>query len=222
MQMQAEYNSTRESGSDSSASTEADLRKSDQFADFNSELFQRRQSLQRQIAELEAEISADTPERMKALADRLRMTVLDLVLERAMTVTELAERLKRPRGTVAYHVDILVAAGLLQVVRTRRVRAVDERFYGRTARTITFHQHTPGEMAFFDDVLTEVDFARLEAKQQGAYATLRRARIPASLAEEFSARLDALSHEFIGLPRSGDLEFGLLITLYPTTRLNAP
>ena len=54
---------------------------------------------------------------------------------------------------------------------------------------------------------------------QGAYATLRRARIPAERAEEFAARLDALSHEFISLPRDGDLEFGLLITLYPTTRL---
>jgi len=171
---------------------------------------------------LEAEISADTPERMKALGDRLRLTVLDLVLERAMTVTELAERLKRPRGTVAYHVDILVAAGLLQVVRTRRVRAVDERFYGRAARTITFHQQTPGELAFFNDALAEVDFERLEAKEPGAYATLRHARIPSDRAKEFAARLDALSHEFIALPRSGDLEFGLLITLYPTTRLNAP
>jgi hypothetical protein len=172
--------------------------------------------------ELDDEITADTPERISAIGARLRMTVLDLVLERAMTVTELAARVNRPRGTVAYHVDILVAAGLLQVVRTRRVRAVDERYYGRTARTITFHRQTPGEMAFFSDVLAEADFERLEAKQQGAYATLRHARIPAERAEEFSARLDALSHEFISLPRDGDLEFGLLLSLYPTTRLNAP
>ena len=159
---------------------------------------------------------------MKALGDRLRMTVLDLVLERALTVSELAARMNRPRGTLAYHVDILVQAGLLKVVRTRRVRAVDERFYGRTARTIQFHVNTPGELAFVSDALAEADFERLEAKQRGAYATLRRARIPAERAEEFAARLDALSHEFISLPRDGDLEFGLLITLYPTTRLNAP
>jgi DNA-binding transcriptional ArsR family regulator len=172
--------------------------------------------------ELDTEIAADTPERMKALADPLRMTVLDLVLERAMTVTELATRLHRPRGTVAYHVDILVAAGLLQVVRTRRVRAVDERFYGRTARTIKFNRHTPGELAFVSDVLAEVDFARLEAKEPGAYTTLRHARIPSDRADEFAARLDALALEFIALPRDGDVEFGLLITLYPTTRLAAP
>jgi DNA-binding transcriptional ArsR family regulator len=172
--------------------------------------------------ELDTEIVADTPERMKALADPLRMTVLDLVLERAMTVTELATRLHRPRGTVAYHVDILVAAGLLQVVRTRRVRAVDERYYGRTARTIKFNRHTPGELAFVSDVLAEVDFARLAAKEPGAYATLRHARIPSDRADEFAARLDALALEFIALPRDGDVEFGLLITLYPTTRLAAP
>ncbi len=35
---------------------------------------------------------------------------------------------------MAYHVKVLVDAEMLRVVRTRRVRAIDERFYGRTAR----------------------------------------------------------------------------------------
>jgi DNA-binding transcriptional ArsR family regulator len=172
--------------------------------------------------ELDDQIAADTPERIKALADRLRLTVLDLVLERAMTVTELAAHLRRPKGTVAYHVDVLVDAGLLRVVRSRRVRAVEERFYGRTARTITFEDLTPGELAFFADAVAEADFDRLAAKDPGAYATLRHARIPAARAHEFAARLDALSHEFIALPRDGDVEYGLLISLYPTTRLAPP
>ncbi|MGH2477938.1 MAG: ArsR/SmtB family transcription factor [Candidatus Limnocylindrales bacterium] len=172
--------------------------------------------------ELDDHIAADTPERMKALGDRLRLTVLDLVLERAMTVTDLAQHLRRPKGTVAYHVDVLVDAGLLRVVRTRRVRAVEERFYGRTARTIKFDQFTPGQLPFFADAAAEADFERLEANDHGAYATLRHARIPAERATEFAARLDALSHEFIGLPRDGDVEYGLLITLYPTTRLAPP
>ena len=93
---------------------------------------------------------------MKALGDPLRSTILDLVLERAMTVTELADALRRPKGTVAYHVDVLVDAGLLQVVRTRKVRAVEERFYGRTARTIML-DHAPGEIPFFAEVLAEID-----------------------------------------------------------------
>ena len=88
--------------------------------------------------ELDDEVDASRPEQLKALGDPLRMRICDLVLERAMSVTELAERVGRPKGTVAYHVDLLVEAGLLKVVRTRKVRAIDERFYGRVARTIVF------------------------------------------------------------------------------------
>jgi DNA-binding transcriptional ArsR family regulator len=169
--------------------------------------------------ELEPEIAADTPERMKALADQLRLTVLDLVLERSMTVTELAARLHRPRGTVAYHVDLLADAGLLRVVRTRKVRAVEERYYGRTARTIKLDTHAPGGLPFVADALAEVDHERLATDELGAYATLRHARIPPERAEEFATRLNDLALEFIALPREGDVEFGLLINLYPTNRL---
>ena len=78
--------------------------------------------------ELSDEIWAGTPARLKALGDPLRQLILDLVLERSMTVTELAERVQRPRGSVAHHVDLLLEVGLLQVTRTRKVRAMDERF----------------------------------------------------------------------------------------------
>ena len=68
------------------------------------------------------------------MADPLRATLLDLLLERAATITELATAVGRPKSTVAYHVKVLVDAGMLRVVRTRKVRAIEERFYGRTAR----------------------------------------------------------------------------------------
>ena len=74
------------------------------------------------------------PGELRAMADPLRRTILELVLERAATVGELAAAVDRPKSTVAYHVGILADAGMLKVVRTRRVRAIDERFYGRTAR----------------------------------------------------------------------------------------
>ena len=41
--------------------------------------------------------------------------------------------LRWPKSTVAHHVNVLAEAGMLRVVRTRRVRAIDERYYGRTA-----------------------------------------------------------------------------------------
>ena len=88
--------------------------------------------------ELDEKIVADSPARLKALGNPLRSLILDLVLERAMTVSELAERVRKPRGTVAHHVDVLVDVGMLQVTGTRRIRAIDERFYGRTAHTTVF------------------------------------------------------------------------------------
>src|SRR6476661_1970139 len=74
------------------------------------------------------------PSQVKAIGHPLRTTILGLLHERAATVTELAIAVERPKSTVAHHVKVLADAGLVQVVRTRRVRAIEERFYGRTAR----------------------------------------------------------------------------------------
>src|SRR5204863_9727805 len=74
------------------------------------------------------------PAQRKTLGHPLRNTILGLLHERAATVTELSVALERPKSTVAHHVKVLAEAGLVQVVRTRRVRAIEERFYGRTAR----------------------------------------------------------------------------------------
>src|SRR5215208_2082825 len=84
--------------------------------------------------ELAERLVVTAPAQLRAMADPLRATILDLLLERAATVAELAAAVGRPKSTVAHHVNVLVDAGLLHVVRTRRVRAIDERFYGRTAR----------------------------------------------------------------------------------------
>src|SRR5579884_3449845 len=84
--------------------------------------------------ELADRIALTEPAQVKALTHPLRNTILGLLHERAATVTELAVALERPKSTVAHHVKVLTEAGLLQVVRTRRVRAIEERFYGRTAR----------------------------------------------------------------------------------------
>jgi DNA-binding transcriptional ArsR family regulator len=163
------------------------------------------------------ELAIDTPERMKALGDPLRLAIADLVLERAMTVTELAERVGRPRGTVAYHVDVLVDAGLLEVVRTRRVRAIEERFYGRAATTFVLPL-VPGEMPFLRDVLAEIDLDGVAAEGAPGGVTYRRARIPAERAAEFGERLLRLALEFVDEPRSGDTEYGMFLALFPTNR----
>lgn len=167
---------------------------------------------------LDDEISADRPEVMKALADPLRMQICDLVLERAMSVTELADRVGRPKGTVAYHVDVLVDAGLLKVVRTRKVRAVEERFYGRVARTIVYAHRKEDGLGFAREALAEVDSELHNSDDVPSLVTLRHARIPFDRVEEYARRLHDLALEFVDEPRDGEVEFGMYLALYPTTR----
>ncbi len=175
--------------------------------------------------ELDEMLDLDEPQQLKALGDPLRLLICDLVLERAMSVTEIADRVGRPKGSVAYHVDVLVDAGLLQVVRTRQVRAVEERFYGRTALTFMI-EGTPGELGFIRDVVAEVDGDRLreiaaagKSDDEGwGTATYRHARIPHDRVAEYTRRLHELSLEFVQEPRDGDVEFGLYIALFPTNR----
>ena len=73
-------------------------------------------------------------EQLRALADNVRLRIVALLRERAATTTELAESVGLAKGTVAHHLKVLEAAGLVKVVRTRRVRALTESFYGRVAR----------------------------------------------------------------------------------------
>jgi len=171
--------------------------------------------------ELDETIVADSPARLKACGHPLRSLILDLVLERAMSVTELAERVHKPRGTVAHHIDVLVDAGLLKVAATRRVRAIEERFYGRTAHTIVFPDHTmDGDLPFIADARSQADFSDPTTCAGGF--TLRHARIPAALAQEFSDRVMAMATEFTRLPRSGTREYAFYFGVFPTNRPVAP
>lgn len=172
--------------------------------------------------ELSDEISADTPARLKALGDPLRQLILDLVLERSMTVTELAERVQRPRGSVAHHVDLLLDVGLLQVTRTRKVRAMDERFYGRTARTINFPSHAhDGDLPFFADARAVADMEAMAADVPTTF-TMRSVRIPDEVAQEFCDRVLALALDLSRSARGGTREYALIAGLFPTTRPVAP
>ena len=173
--------------------------------------------------ELTDQIAADTPARLKALGDPLRQLLLDLVLERAMSVTELAARVRRPKGSVAHHVDLLVEVGLLRVVRTRKVRAVEERFYGRTARTISFPSHAhDGDLPFFADARSVADMQAMVSDDIPSGFTMRSVRIPDEVAAEFCDRVMELALQFSRAARGGTREFALLAGIFPTNRPVAP
>jgi DNA-binding transcriptional ArsR family regulator len=170
--------------------------------------------------ELVDQIVVTSPAQLRAMADPLRATILDLLLERAATVAELAAALQRPKSTVAYHTGVLVAAEMLRVVRTRRVRAIDERYYGRTARVFYVGVvNRPGE----DPTTVHANALSVAAAESvpahGAddlRSILRHVRIPEERAAEFWQRVLALASDFAQLPRSGDTAYGFVAGLYPT------
>jgi DNA-binding transcriptional ArsR family regulator len=176
--------------------------------------------------ELAEAMEVTAPAKLRALADPLRVMVLDLLLERAATVSELAAALDRPKSTVAHHVSVLVEAGLLQVVRTRRVRAIEERYYGRTARVFNIgvvQQAADSPEPPFANTLSIAAKECASAYQADDLRTVHRhVRIPAARAAEFWQRVVALSHEFTQLPRSGDTVYAFIAGLYPTEHPSLP
>lgn len=176
--------------------------------------------------DLAEEVEVSTPAQLRAMAHPVRSVVLDLLLERAATVGELASAVRRPHSTVAHHVNVLVAAQMLRVVRTRRVRAIDERYYGRTARLFRVGDVTRPDAALSVAPRNPLSAAAAEAVAADAAddlcATLRHARIPAELAAQFWERAVALAQEFARLPRSGDTVYGFAVGLFPTDYPSLP
>ncbi len=165
-------------------------------------------------------VDVSTPAQLRAIADPLRTTILDLVLERAATVSELAAAVDRPKSTVAHHVNVLVRAGMLRIVRTRRVRAIDERYYGRTGRTLYVGvARRPGDTTT-PVCINGLSVAAAESvpahEADTLYSTVRHARIPAQSAAQFWQRVEALIREFTQLQRSGETVYGFAAGLYPT------
>lgn len=165
--------------------------------------------------EIEAEVVVSSGAQLKAVADDTRSEILNLLSERAATVTQLAKILEKPKGTVGYHAKVLEDAGLIRVVRTNKVRAMTEKYYGRTGRTIVFAK-TPkpdDPMWFVNDAIKH---ARPETDQDFGMFTSRVARVPVEHIGEFTDRVVELAEEFLDLPRGGDTVFGFLAGVFPT------
>jgi len=172
--------------------------------------------------DLAPEVHADTPAQLKAIADPLRNQILSLVMDRAATVTELAEALDRPKSSMAYHVDQLVEVGFLQVVRTRKVRAIEERFYGRVGRVIIIGEGATPAGTRTRSFLVEAHNEAVETVDDKMQSTIRHARIPKARREEFWESVSDLANEFSSLERDGDTVYGFVAAVYPTDQPTLP
>jgi hypothetical protein len=106
------------------------------------------------------------------------------------------------------------------------VRAIDERFYGRTARMFIVGVE-PGPDG--DDLPRDFNDFEVAARESAAafrdgnlWGFIRHARITRSDASAFWERMAALVDEFDRLPRAGDTVYGFAVGIYPTDHPSLP
>jgi DNA-binding transcriptional ArsR family regulator len=135
-------------------------------------------------------------EQLRALSDELRARITALLRERAWSTQELARELDVPKGTVGHHLKVLERAGLIRVVRTRQVRAVTEKYYGRVAKLFLFEAEDPADVRTLGATTMRQAAHELERAPAGAAWGLVRARLTPEEARRFHRRLGRLLEEF--------------------------
>lgn len=85
---------------------------------------------------MEEHYEIENIEQLRAVADVLRLRIIDILREQPMTVTQLGEKLGMAPAKVHYHVRELERVGLLKLVETREKGGILEKYYQPIARVI--------------------------------------------------------------------------------------
>ncbi|GAA5158951.1 ArsR/SmtB family transcription factor [Ornithinimicrobium tianjinense] len=150
----------------------------------------------------------------RALASALRLRILRMCLDEALTNREIAEVLDKNPATILHHVRTLVDTGYLQALEPRRgrrgAREIPYRTTGKSWYTYSEDSAAPMLEAFLAEVAT------LPETQRGM--TRLGLRLPPEEMEEFRRRLFELLQEFHDRPRDVDAEpWSLFLALHPDT-----
>ncbi|MFB7245653.1 transcriptional regulator [Streptomyces populi] len=135
-----------------------------------------------------------TAEQLRAVSNLTRHRIMAVLRFEPATITQIAERVGLAKGSSSYHVRLLERAGLVKVVRTRKVRGVTERYYAMAAQAIVLPDPGAGQ----PDVLMRHAVADLEAAPADAerHVGMAHLRLTDEQFAELGARLGALADEY--------------------------
>jgi predicted ArsR family transcriptional regulator len=155
-----------------------------------------------------AELDADA----RALASVLRLRILRLCLDEALTNREIAERLGRNPATVLHHVRTLVDRGFLAADPVRRGARGSREVPYRATRKSWRAPDFPGKWqlmaATFLEELHESDPASVRMTRLGV-------RLSAAERDELLARVDAFVEELAQRPPTpGGRPYSLLVAMH--------
>jgi DNA-binding MarR family transcriptional regulator len=159
-----------------------------------------------------------TEEEARALASSLRLRILRLCLDRALTNKEIAARLQTNPATTLHHVRKLVATGFLAPQEERRgTRGAREVPYLATGKSWTLDVHEPGRQpsrAMLEAFLAEIE----QVEASGAEVGLSRLglRLTAPELAEFRRRLQDLLDEYASRgPTPGGRPYSVFVAVHP-------
>jgi hypothetical protein len=140
-----------------------------------------------------------TPEEARALANPLRLRILRLCLDSALTNKEVADRLGRDPGSTLHHVRLLVETGFLEPTEVRAgAKGALEKPYRATGKSWRVTVEDPA--AAVDNSLAMVDAFREElgevAPDEIAFLSRFANRLDDAAYRELCGRVDALVLEY--------------------------
>lgn len=150
----------------------------------------------------------------RALASSLRMRILRLTLDRALTNKEIAEALGRNPASVLHHVRTLVDTGFLRADEVRRgTRGAREIPYRATGKS--WHLTTPGGGGvLLETFLEEISTVPPEQRDMARLGI----RLSPERTAEFQSRLRALLDEVASWPRDPEAApFSIFLAVHPDT-----
>jgi DNA-binding transcriptional ArsR family regulator len=150
----------------------------------------------------------------RALAHPLRLRIIRLCLDEALTNRELADRLGEQPATVLYHVRTLVKTGFVVAEAERRGRRGAREIPYRSTRkswSLSFDADPAGNVAV-------IDAARAEIVEAGPEAVIQLVRLGIRLRperlEEIDRRLGELMNEALAADDPDGEPIGILLAVH--------
>ncbi len=156
------------------------------------------------------------PAQLRAMADPFRTGLIQLLRDRARSTQEISEELSVPKGTVGHHLKVLERAGLIRVVRTRKVRALTEKFYGRTARLFLYQTEDPADGRAISAVTLRQAAGEVELAPLVTGFGLVRARLTQKDIDRFERRAKKLMDDFRAADQVGGTPSSLTAGIWAT------
>jgi DNA-binding transcriptional ArsR family regulator len=154
------------------------------------------------------------PEQLRAMADDVRSAIISLLRERAYSTQQLARELGIPKGTIGHHVKVLERAGLIHIVRTRQVRAVTEKFYGRTAKLFVYQAEDPADARAIGTTMLRRAANEVERSPDGTGFGQTKASLAKADIARFDRRIKRLQEDFLAAESPDGIPYTLVTAMY--------